>query len=452
MNRLRCGALAVGIALLGTYGFASHAAERVASSFVPDGAPAESLTIEQCVVLSRQHAPDARAAALAYEAAQLDSGSLAHNRRPTLSVFGGTVFAPKGFYDPAATNLGEYELKVGLELPLKDGGVRSRDQLLGALSARNAAVEIARTSRDAAMRAAELALDALRAREQAMGLNTTMDWLTRLRSLVNSGVRAGAQNRADAERVEIELDAVRFDLEAQVQAQSTDARELSTLIGTAPMLPLLREPASDESESAALDSSEIRDHASQAPEVRMARIAEAYQQIGLEAARRRNSFVVDFAADAGIWGTDLTRSVPPDLAAEQPGAGFGDRLRRDMGASASLRFKRALVDPSSAHSVEARERDLSAARSRTAAALAERTRQLFDAQFRGRIATGRLVHADSSVSRAEEHLLRLRSLYAAGAASLLELLDARRQLDDARGRRAETRMARRLAHWQEVLQ
>ena len=46
----------------------------------------------------------------------------------------------------------------------------------------------------------------------------------------------------------------------------------------------------------------------------------------------------------------------------------------------------------------------------------------------------------------------MRSLYAGGATSLLELLDARQQLAEARTRLSEARLETRLAHWEEVLQ
>ena len=49
------------------------------------------------------------------------------------------------------------------------------------------------------------------------------------------------------------------------------------------------------------------------------------------------------------------------------------------------------------------------------------------------------------VERAETNLLRVKSLYVAGATGLLDLLDARRLLDDARERLADARSENRAA-------
>src|SRR5262252_1841412 len=161
----------------------------------------DTLTVEECVALARQRAPEVRALSFSREAARLDSIALAHNRRPAYSVFGGTMIAPNGFYDPVATNLGEYELKAGLQVPLADGGARSRERKRGALSAQDAIIESARASRDAGLRAAAVALDALRAREETTALLETLAWLERLRLLVASEVRGGSRDRTDADRV-----------------------------------------------------------------------------------------------------------------------------------------------------------------------------------------------------------------------------------------------------------
>jgi len=452
----RCGALAIRFALFVTIELAPPAGGVGVSLAQPTGAltdslAVDSLSVEECVALARRQAPEVRSLAFSREAARLDSIALALNGRPAFSIFGGTTIAPKGFYDPAATNLGEYELKAGLELPLRDGGGRRRERMRGALNAQNALIESARASRDAGLRAAEVALDVLRSREQAGALTETVEWLGRLDLLVGSGVRAGSRDRSDAERVAIESDAVRSDLESLRQSESTLGRELAELTGHAAGVLVSRDQGGED-ERVAPDSLALLHRATQAPEVRTARVTEMQQQLALDEARRKNAWTIDLAADAGAWGTDLTRAVPPDLAAEHPGAGFGDRLRRDLGASVALRFKRPVLDPSAAYAISARERDLRAAEAKSVAAQLERARAALDAMTRSRTATRRLALADSSVARAEAHLLRLRSLYAAGASTLLELLDARRQLDDARGRRADATMERRLAHWQEVLQ
>jgi outer membrane protein TolC len=428
-----------------------HSAAQPAAVAPP--AAGDTLSVAECVALARRVAPEVRALASDAEAARLDSAATSLNGRPAYSVFGGATLAPRGFYDPAATNLGEYELKAGIALPLRDGGERRRDRMSAALARGNATIEAARASRDAGLRAAGIALDAVRAHEQAEALRETLAWLEQLEVLVGSGVRAGSRERSDADRVAIERDAVRFDLETLDQARAERVRELAALLGRAPGAPLeFRDPVpADAAAPVAADSVALFERTARSPEALAARVAESQAQLALDAARHRNAVAVDLTADAGAWGTDLSHVVPPDLAAEHPGATFGDRLRRDLGASVALRFQRPLLDASSGYSIAARERQVEAARTRAANAAAEGDRRALDLLARWRGAARRLELAESASARAEDHLLHLRSLYAAGAASLLEVLDARRQLDDARGRGADARLEVRLARWEQEL-
>ena len=55
------------------------------------------------------------------------------------------------------------------------------------------------------------------------------------------------------------------------------------------------------------------------------------------------------------------------------------------------------------------------------------------------------------LSGADEALVRIRSVYAGGGAGLLDLLDARRQLDDARRRLTDARFEARRARYQALL-
>jgi outer membrane protein TolC len=151
------------------------------------------------------------------------------------------------------------------------------------------------------------------------------------------------------------------------------------------------------------------------------------------------------ALDAGLWGTDLTAAVPEAVLAENPNATFSDRLQRDLGASAALRFRLPLVDPAAPHDVAGRVAAGMAADLRAQSIASEARRAALELLDRWRDAARRVARARASVAVAEENLLRLRSLHASGAAPLLELLDARRQLDDTQARLAEARFDARLA-------
>jgi outer membrane protein TolC len=199
------------------------------------------------------------------------------------------------------------------------------------------------------------------------------------------------------------------------------------------------------------DSLALMDRVAHSPEVLAAGLAERTQELALDEARHRNALALGVEADAGLWGADLTRAVPPDFALEHPGATFADRLRGDFGVSLALNFRRPLFDPTTRTLTAARTQERAAAATRASTARAARERAMLDLLGHWQSAARRLALAESATSRAEDHSLRLRSLYAAGATSLLELLDARRQLDDARGRRADARFECRLARWEREL-
>lgn len=414
----------------------------------------ESLTVAQCVALARAAAPEVRARAGDREAARLDSLAAERDRPPNYAIFGGTLIAPSGFYDPVITNLGEYALKLGMAMPLLDAGERRRGREQAALAAATALAELERAGRDAGVRTAVTALGLLRQHELEDSDRETLSWLERLASLIESAVRSGARDRADLTRVQLERDAVTEDLLSLVQVRDALGRELAELTGgaSAGAIVVAGSDSSVDAPPAAADSLLLLERVARSPEVRAARFAEANERLALDQARRKNALRVDLALDAGLSGADLTRAVPEEFALTHPGASFADRLRRDLGASLALEFRRPVLDPSARPGIEAREAAVQAAAARTAAASAGRERGILDLLGRWRAAATKLVLTRSSLTRAEEHLLRLRSLYAGGASSLLELLDARRQVDDARARLADSRLEVRSARWEGELQ
>jgi outer membrane protein TolC len=154
---------------------------------------------------------------------------------------------------------------------------------------------------------------------------------------------------------------------------------------------------------------------------------------------------MDLVADAGFWGSDLTAAVPEDLLLLDPGATFGDRLRRDLGASLGVMFRLPVLDASLRPESHARTASLRASSQAVLAQRETQRRLSLDLLDRWRVAARRDAAAEGTVARAEDHLVREKSLYAAGTLTLLELLDARGLLDDARARLSEARFEHRLA-------
>jgi outer membrane protein TolC len=408
---------------------------------------ADSLTIQDCVALARQHAPALLAARMDLTAAAYESTATARERGPDWAVTSDALIAPKGFYDPTVTDLGSYDLKLGFSWPLADAGKRSLARRRSGLDLLNARWQSIQTARDAGLRAGELAAELLRLQEIAAAQENSFEWTIRLGSLVRRTVASGVRSVADSTRIGLERDAAYATLESTLQERRTDELELNVLIGRdpvsrvviAPPLPGTDRPPDAE------DSLRVIASAERAPEVGLAEVTAARSDLDLREARLRNAATLDFDADAGLEGADLTRAVPPDLREQDPDATFGDRLRRDLGASASFHFRLPVLDKSAARHSLAKSETLRAARARVGVERGNQVRIALDLLSQWRFAHRRMVSAEASRARAEDALLRVKSLYAAGATSLLDLLDARRVAEEASERLAEARRDSRLA-------
>ncbi|MEP7029001.1 MAG: TolC family protein [Candidatus Eisenbacteria bacterium] len=410
----------------------------------------DTLTVAQCAELAARNAPEVLSARAEARAAAYDSSAVAANGRPGLALAVGGLVAPEGFYDPVVTNLGEYHAKVVLDWPLADGGARRRARRSAALIAQGSRLDAATAARDATLRAIAVALDLVRADELRALHVDAESWLDDLGLLVESGVRSGRRGRADAVRVALEHDAAEAAELTTEGARGALARELAGLVGRAGDTPLaVRVPGAEVAgPPEPADSVALLARMEASPDVRRALTEAALLRVAVEDARSKRALEVGIVADAGLWGADLSHAVPPDLASSHPGATFGDRLRRDLGASIALEFRRPLTDPARGASILARGATLEAAQWRRSALIAGHRRAALDLIERGRTASAQLALAQASTERAEENVLRLRSLYAGGGVGLLELLDARRQLDDARTRLADARFEAHRAHFE----
>jgi hypothetical protein len=195
------------------------------------------------------------------------------------------------------------------------------------------------------------------------------------------------------------------------------------------------------------DSLALAASAERRPELDVARSEEASARLQALDASRRSAPELVLTLDAGLAGTDLTRAVPRALLAEQPDATFGDRLRRDLGASAAFTLRFPVFDAARRPASEARTAQLRAAEQRR---VAEELRQQRTARalfVTWRSAAERLRLSEAVVERADNHFLRTKSLYAAGATTLFDLLDAQQLSRDTRLRRAEAREELRIVRF-----
>ena len=410
----------------------------------------DSLSIAACVALARHQAPGLKAAQLDRSAAAADSAAVAANGRPGFSLLAGATVAPKGFYDPTITNLGDYQLKLGMDWTALDGGRRSRVRQRSGLDLSTARWRATLEARDAGLRAAELALRLLRLQQGAAARLQGIEWLDRLGSLVRAGVISGVRGSADSIRVALERDAAVAGFEAaQLEARGTTL-DLLGIIGRDPDAAIaIREPdAAMDRAPAEADSARLMASVESLPEIAIARIAEARGRLDLMDAQRRSATTVDVLVDAGLAGADLTRAVPENLRATDPTATIGDRIRRDLGASAAIHLQLPVLDRSARPALRARADALDAARVRRDTEAMAQRRQALGLLAGWRAASHQLQAAELTNERAERNLLKVRSLYSAGATTLLDLLDARRVYEDARERLAAAREQNRFAQLQ----
>ena len=407
----------------------------------------QALTVRECVYRARERAPEVRIARATSLAARQDSVGHSFDQRPSVSLFGGATVAPEGYYDPTVTDLGTYEFKVGMEWPLRDAGVRAHGRRAAELDAKGALADQRLATRDAGLRAGELALASVRLTEQARSQRESLAWLDRLAVELTADARAGTRGRADAQRATLERDDAISALETTERASHSVARELARWLAMPPDSMAEVSPPEDDALGAPTvdDSLATLTRFGAAPEVTQARLAGERARLDLALARRRRETHLSLALDAGLWGADLTTKVPPNLLETHPNATFSDRLARDLGASAALRFSLPVTDPGARHDVAGRTAAAAAAELRATTLQGEARRQALELLDRWRDASLRVTRARASVALAEENLLRLRSLHASGAATILELLDARNTLDDTRVRLAEARFDARLA-------
>lgn len=411
-------------------------------------APSDTLSVEQCVALARHRAPAVVAADFARQAAAFESSAVAKNRRPELAFVGRALVAPKGFYDPVITNLGEYETKVVLDYAVLDGGARSRARARGALDLAAARLEASVQSRDVGLEAADLAFKLFRLDEVEASQRETLGWVGRLALLMRGAVRAGARSTTDSVRIALERNAAEIALESTLADRRNAEIDLLALIGApADSSIAVRPPDAPERGPTAEDSTRVMASAARQPEIAAARIEEERGRLDLAEARRGRAPTLDLSLDGGLAGADLTSTVPDDLRATDPDATFADRLRRDLGASATINLRAPITASGIGARTKGRKATMESAHIRSLGAIATQQKVALEILVRWQSAHRRLLAARAATTGAEQNLLRVKSLYTGGAIQLLDLLDASHVHQDARERLAEAREESRSAQF-----
>ena len=140
--------------------------------------------------------------------------------------------------------------------------------------------------------------------------------------------------------------------------------------------------------------------------------------------------------------------MPPNLLEENPEATFSDRLARDLGASAAVHVRLPVIDATAKPNTRAREAAQRAEEVRSVAAATRLRQETLTLLARWRVAYRTVEAARRTNERAEANLLRVKSLYSAGATRLLDLLDAQRVYDESRQRLDDAQAENRLLQFE----
>jgi outer membrane protein TolC len=338
-----------------------------------------------------------------------------------VALEGDFIYAPASGYDPILTNLGEERQQIVLRQPIYEGGARR-----AAVAEADARIAASRARLRAAERDVELEVrsrfsELVEARDEEAIRREGIERLRTYRTSLESRRTAGQGLAADILKTDIRI-AAEEESVLDAGRRAEEARlELNDLIGRDPAAPLEPEPPPEPEEPAAPAGE---------PWIAAPELAEAQAEVraadaAVATARSERRPRVSVAADAGFWGSDTTRLIPPDLEERHPGATFSDRVRRDAGYSFRLEFSWSVWD-FGAMQARIAQSELSLEEARRRVELERRRSRLewskADEARRSLYRSIRLL--SRSAPDARDAYLAVESRYRGGTATSLEVLDA----------------------------
>ena len=404
----------------------SHSASGAASAPL---LPTDSLSVRGCAEWARTGSLETQAARWTALAAELDADATRHNAEPRLALHSGVLVAPPGFYDPAITNLGEYDLRLIMAMGLLDGGQLHRDRDRAVAASHGAAADLTAISTATALEAARLASAIVQTRERIGRHRSEKLATTQVLDAVRSGARVGARSQSDVLRLQLDVQTLSMELDDLESELAVLGRGLGTLLAPDSLgvsFLAVRDTSWNEQPPSPSDSLVVLERFAAGADVLHAQAAVEMARLDVASARGSGAGKLGLALDAGFAGTNLTDLSPIEAGTASAHSGLVDRLQRDLGASLRLDYLLPLRSPGMRSSVAARDADAGAARTRITQARAVARTAALDLVARWRDSARRLADADSTASLAESNLLRMRSLYLAGSSTLLDLSDSRR--------------------------
>jgi outer membrane protein TolC len=401
---------------------------------------ADSLTLEEA--LAQAQAANARLplAAREVDVSRQKEREARAERWLKVSLEGDVIYAPS--YDAAVTNLGEERFQVIGRQPLYDGGAR-RAAVLRAQAATSAASARQRMAvKDVDFEVRGRFSECAQVESEITARREGIERLRRYRTWLRSRQASGQGVAADLLKTDVRLATEEADLVGAERRGEAARLELNDLMGRDPRTALELAPLPEPSVPPAAEPESWR----KAPELVEAEAHRRSAEFDLHIARAERKPVLFANADGGLWGSDTSRLIPPDLKAVKPDAGFGDRLRRDAGYSLSVTFIWPLWDLGGRRARLA-QAELALSQAGGEEEVRRRQARLHWEQARAAVVgTYREIQIlTRALPDARDSYLEAESRYRGGAASSLEVLEAHTASVDAAVRLSDAMLRYRMA-------
>jgi outer membrane protein len=384
-----------------------------------------SLSLQQCLDLAHKNHAALKISEKTIQQTILQQQELSTTRLPQLSLIGGVAYAPLGAhfgYDPAISNEGQLLGQIALKHSLYDGGARSLklEQFDVTVSQLRQEHRAAQRDVDQSVKAAYL--EALRSRDEVILQHVKVDQLTAYYELVKRLNKAGAVSATDVLKTEIELTGATSDLQSAELEQKASRYQLAQSM----LVSLDSVPSIDgdiENPFFATNGIQSSEHDSTFHNIDVA-IAESEVQKSIyeeNIARTEEKASVNLVADVGV----LTSIQNLRLPAEERSPYYGFSLGIEVGiplltwGAIDLRIQQKQIATDI-------EREKTVALSRTLGL--ERGKLLMQYESLRQ----RRTLMQQNIAKAEDHFLLLKSTYAGGGSSALEVLAAQQLLSDSR--------------------
>ena len=384
-----------------------------------------SITLQECLRLAHRNHAVLTISEKTIQQTILQQQELSTTRLPQLSLIGGVAYAPLGAhlgYDPAISNEGQLLGQIALKHSLYDGGARSlkMEQFDVTLSQLRQQHRAAQRDIDQSVKAAYLQI--LRSRDEMVLQRERVDQLTAYYELVKRLNKAGTVSATDVLKTEIELTSATSDLQNAELEQNASRYQLAQSM----LVPLDSVPSIDgDIGNPLFETIDIkfsdRDSAFRNIDVAIAESEIQKSMYEESIARTEEKASVNLVADVGVLTSIQNLRLPADERSPYYGLSLGIEVGIPLltWGAIDLRVQQKHI----ATDIE-REKTFALSRS-----LGLERRKLL---MQHEAAQRRRTLMQQNIAKAEDHFLLLKSRYAGGGSSALEVLAAQQLLSDSR--------------------